>query len=232
MNGEAQAVTWATIALDFLKTILPVVVTAVATYIIARYNTQNPKHRAILEEQLQKVFSPIQLIYRFENYKNAGKLNEIESILKDNFLLVPTPIIDAWKNDEMDIIDFCHFNEACFEYARKELGYQHRKIDRERKRVEARWDRVARLTLSTRFAFFDRFFDQVSTALCGFILAIWLIAMTGEENNPFIAFYKEYTITIYICFYILLALPIAIKCIPIVAKRIGRKRRRRRKKYN
>lgn len=148
MNEEAQIATWLTTVLDFLKAVLPVVVPTFAGYIIARYNMQNSRHLSILEEQLQKVFSPIQLIYRLENYKDQQTQSTIASILKENFLLVPTPFIDAWKSRKVTIIDFLSFNEACFEYARKKLGYQHRQIDKEEKKAKAKWDRKARHTLS------------------------------------------------------------------------------------
>jgi len=132
MGGEAPVSTWPSF-IEPLAKILVAIITAICTYFIARYNVRIPAQRTILEEQLTKVFAPIQQIRAFSAKMDKSALCLINEVIRDNFAIVPAALSDLWRDRDKRLSEFLDLNKACFEYAQKELGYSRKKIAKEEK---------------------------------------------------------------------------------------------------
>ena len=99
------------------------IVTSFITLFITKYSISKPQKDGIIEQQLEKVITPIQCILTFsdedESYDEI-KL-KIEGIIKDNYKFVPPNIYTSFCENEKK--EFAKEIKKCFSVARKTLGY-------------------------------------------------------------------------------------------------------------
>jgi len=93
--------------------------------VASRSSQQSQQHNK-LEDQYQKILAPLHRLLFFggdweSNIKDQQKLQEAEQIMKDNYFLVPQPLIECWSSKDM--ATFAEYLRTLLLSAANRLGY-------------------------------------------------------------------------------------------------------------
>ena len=121
-----------TVLIAIIGTISAIIVatlSAVVTYIVARYNFRTPKTRNILEEQYIKILVPLHKLIYIETGNIHDKIKKSLEILSKGYEYVPIKIIKDLqhlrKNEDKDkFYEYAQNIHVMFLLVRKKLGYE------------------------------------------------------------------------------------------------------------
>ena len=104
-------------------------------FLSTRTNEKKNKNNSILEQQYNKVFTPIHKIVFFKS-EYINKISAIERIISDNYELVADEIKDKFfecKQINGITTSFKNLIDACYKVSRNKLGYSNLKLKKEEK---------------------------------------------------------------------------------------------------
>jgi len=103
---------------------LPVVtlfITQLFSYLNKRTEFKRPQQNSKLEDQYQKVLAPLHRLLSFGGDDLEQKREEIEQVMREDYHLVPLPIVESWTQN--DFQQFKQHIDNSFQIAANKLGY-------------------------------------------------------------------------------------------------------------
>lgn len=126
-------------------------------YLSSKSKEKKSKQDSITEQQYKKVFTPIHKLLFFVSASETKKIDEINSIIYDNYELVADEIRDSFEAcllSQKITEDFEKLINSCYKVLGTQLGYANLKIDKEDRKstkrvISSKWYFIRYINITT-----------------------------------------------------------------------------------